>query len=221
MSLRIGVRMVNSSTLTILVAIISVLPALVTAQVPASNAQVNNPPIVPPNNAELSNAVTGQTRSGGQNQNFNTQYAEAALKLAELTLHQAGEANQRFPGTYSALTIRCLQSQVAIAQAKLQLAQSADNGGLQQILLSEIDGNLKTAEAKLQNASAGGKPRTPQTADVQLLQLAVDVERLAAERAKSPNASLADLLQWQLEELHQQLVQQQLEIDQLVTLIRQ
>jgi len=92
------------------------------------------------------------------------------------------------------------------------------NAGCQIVALADlaIDGNLKTTEAKLQNASAGGKPRTPQSADVQLLQLTVDVERLAAERAKSPNASRAELLQWQIEELHQQSVHQQLEIDQLI-----
>ena len=221
MSLRVDIRVVNGFPLTFFLAAFSVTAPMTFAQAPASNAQINNPPIVQTNNPQTSDAVIGQPQTGRQAKEFNAQYAEAALKLAELTLRQAGAANQQFPGTYSAVTIRCLQGQVAIAQSRLQVAQNGGNGGLQRILLSEIDGNLKTAEAKLQNVSAGGKPRTPKSADVQLLQLAVDVERLAAERAKSPNASLAELLQWQIEELHQQLVYQQLEIDQLVTLIRQ
>jgi hypothetical protein len=226
MTLQIDIRAVNVFVLSFFLAVFSTMPVVTFAQAPAtkaqpSNALVNTPPIAQTNNSQSINAVTGQTQAAGQSQNFNAQYAGAALKLAELTLRQAVEANQQFPGTYSAVTIRCLQSQVAIAQSRLEVAQNGGNGGLKNILLGEIDGNLRIAEAKLQNAMAGGKPRPAQSTDVQLLQLAVEVERLAAERAKSPSASLAELLQWQIEELHQQLVQQQLEIDQLVTLIRQ
>jgi hypothetical protein len=226
MSLRIGIRVLNGIVSAFVLAALSAMPRIAFSQEPAnsasvSNAQASSAPVVQASNREPSSAATGQLQAGRPVQDFNVQYAEASLKLAELTLRQAIQANQRFPGTYSAVTIRCLQSQVAVAQSRLQLAQTGGNRGLQNILLSEIDGNLKSAEAKLQNASASGKPRTPTGADVQLLQLAVEVERLAAQRAQSPNASLAELLQWQIEELHQQLVQQQLEIDQLLTLIRQ
>jgi Tfp pilus assembly protein PilX len=132
-------------------------------------------------------------------------YAQAQLRLAELTLQKAQALNHRMPNTITPGMIGLFSDDVEFAKAQLQAVKSTGKLDSFQGLLRRAELGLRSAEQNLKKTIEADKlmPGTFDATDVERLKINVELARVRLERGKAlANADPQAKLQWQVELLN-------------------
>ena len=148
---------------------------------------------------------------------FDVQLAKVRLQLAKVELERALGANERVR-IYPPVTLQFLRRNVDVAQAKLE-AVTKPGGDSHDAHLRELENNLKTAELKWKIAfeTRERSPGALDEAGVEALRLRVEVARLALARARQPETVTTPLnhLQWEIEQLRDEMLELTLRVEEL------
>jgi hypothetical protein len=155
--------------------------------------------------------------AGRAQADLNVAYTRAYLKLAQLNLDMAMEANTRYPGTMPDTVLQPLRELVAIAQAELQEALGGKGRDVHALRVRFSEVGIAPAEAALRAAETVNQrsPGTVSPRELERLRLQLEVARLELARARSVGLDLEGL-QWQLLDLRKDLLQLQSRVEQLV-----
>jgi len=139
-------------------------------------------------------------------------YARAALKLAQMDLQKALDANKQVARTLPPYVIEPFRAAVKIADKQLQYALHEDAESLHHIHLAIAEAKVTAAESQLEMALAVNKQTSGLFSDTEIerLRQAAEVARLGLAKARAVNVSShAEHLQWQVEELQKEVMQLQ------------
>jgi hypothetical protein len=133
-------------------------------------------------------------------------YAEASLKLAQIDLQRAEDANERVAGTITPGAMDQLQHRVFEAQARLSALRG--ESGAAAASLKVLEAAATIAATRLSQAEAANRRAPGAVPQLQLERLRVgnELAQLRIERTKSlQQAPLEQQLAWEVEQLHQEL----------------
>jgi len=151
------------------------------------------------------------------NGNLDMQLAKARLKLANLELKRVSAANKRLPGLYSLVTIELLRRDVNIAQMRLDALSRSGAANTHAAHLRWLESTVKIAEFRWKTAERlrERSPELSEASQVETQRLRAEVARLALARARDPArvATPVDHMQWQLDQLRQELLELTLRVE--------
>lgn len=149
-------------------------------------------------------AAAQQTpRPAGAARNFDVEYAQAKLELAEANLKRAEGMNQRVSNAVSANVVSEYQHDVSVAQSRLDAAQAGKPHEFA-VWLRAAETNAEAAKTAWNSAVAANKrtPGTVEATDVERLRLRAEVLRLNFERGQSlADQSREVQLEWRVSSL--------------------
>jgi hypothetical protein len=157
--------------------------------------------------------------AGRSEDDLDVRYARASLKLAQLNLDKALQANQRYRGTMPDSVLQPLRELVQIARVELQEAPRGKDRDVHALRVRFAEAGVAPAEAALRSAETVNQraPGTVSPTELDRLRLQLEVARLALARAQAGSGgSNLDDLQRQLLELRKDLLQLQVRVEQLV-----
>lgn len=132
-------------------------------------------------------------------------YAQAQLRLAELTLQKAQSLNQKMANTITPAMVSVFTDDVEFAKSQLQAVKSTGKLDSYQGLLRRAELGLRSAEQSLKKLTEADKlvPGTFDASDIERLKLNVELAKVRLERGKTlANADPQAKLQWQVELLN-------------------
>lgn len=137
-------------------------------------------------------------------------YAEARVRLAELALEKAQEANRKIHNTISSIEMRRLEEQVILAQKQRALARQYTTGTSTQTQLSAARAALRIAEANHRVALEAQQKNAGAFSEILLkeIEARLEIARLRVEIWEDPVylPTLVDELQWQIDRLTEQVI---------------
>ena len=167
---------------------------------------------------EPASASTAQ-RNSGAGEGLEARYARTSLRRATLQLEQALEENRRMPGLYSDPLIERLRQNVQVAEQQLEHALRPEKVDRHEVHVRSAEAALRMAESELRHAEELRRrlPRSYTDNDLERFRLSVEIARLRLERARDPEtfASPQAHLQWQVEDLRQELLDLRLRLEEL------
>jgi hypothetical protein len=150
-------------------------------------------------------------------ENLEVRYARAHVKLAMLDLKRAEYWNKMIPNMISARTIDFLRKHVEIDLEQLRQSQQEDYADVHQIYMRGAKAAVDLAEADVARKQAASKAAGDayNTLELDRALAVADVARLNLERTKSQDRSMQTIsdLQWQLEELRNQVLELQIQVE--------
>jgi len=160
---------------------------------------------------ESQTGTDGTTDKKGNGESLDVRYAEAYAQLAQLQLQQALDANEKMRATFSKVLIERLRQHARIAGQLLERTRNPDASSQPDLNISSAEAELKLAEVKLQTSLALTRrvPGFEPKADLEQLRAKVEVARLRLEKARqlSGKLSLEENLQWQVNQLRDDLLE--------------
>ena len=164
-------------------------------------------------------AAPTETTAGNLPENNGQRYARALLQLARLNLQNALDAGVKSPGIYSVGSIELLQQNVGIAEERLRQARQPGGGDGHSVHVRSSAAQLRVAEANLRAAVALRKrsPKYIRKSGLERLRLIVEIARMRLAKAQEwKTAGLTQAhMQWQLDQLREQIDELHLRIDQI------
>ena len=139
-----------------------------------------------------------------QHEPIGVRYAEARLKLAELTLKKAQELNKRVPLTIPTPMMSQFADDVTFAKSQIEIAKRNSDGDHFQGWIERAEVDRRTAEAKLKRILETEKaiPGTFTTTDIDRFRIGVELARLRVEQGRALVKGTPEArLQWQLDML--------------------
>lgn len=141
-------------------------------------------------------------------------YARAHLELAKMDLRRAMELNVRMPNVLPLGTIDALRRHVEIDEEQLKQYLKGENADLRGIYIRSAEAAVKIAEANLKRdrAIAERLGDTSSGRDVEHAMVVAKLAKLNLERIRTEETSQSELthLQWEIEELRNQVLDLQL-----------
>ena len=154
---------------------------------------------------------------GEPEESLEVRYARAHLELAQLDLKRAEYWNRRIPDLISARTIDFLKKHVEVDAEQLRQSQQENYADVSQIYLSGAKAALELAEADVarKQATFSSNGGTASALELDRALAVANVARLNLERTMSQNDSSQSIsyLQWQLEELRNQILELQIKVE--------
>lgn len=165
-------------------------------------------------------AATNSTARNDSSETPAVQLARARLKLAKVELERALATNKRVQ-IYSAVTLELLRRNVDICETRLAALSRPSEVNSHAAHLRELEAKLKIAELR-RKVAVKLQERLPGSIDaskVEAARLRVEVARLALARARDPAhvATPLDHMQWQLEQLRQEMLDLTLRVEEFST----
>ena len=136
-------------------------------------------------------------------------YAEARLRLAELTLKKSQDLNKRVPLTIPNPLMSQFTDDVTFAKSRLEAAKRNSPADAFQIWIERAEVEQRTAEAKLKQVldTERAVPGTFSTVDLDRFRVGVEMAKLQVERGRSlVDAPSEAKLHWQMEMIGDSLV---------------
>jgi hypothetical protein len=176
-------------------------------------ASAQQPPSQQGGNAFDRNASVDQDRA----QNLDMQYAEVALELSNLELQRAIDINKQVPGTFSKVALEALNQSVMINQEQLaNFKRGPKDRKALYLIAAEI--NAQAAETGYKRGLQINQinPGTFAPAELQRLKLTAELADIGLAKARSVDPrNAADFLQWQMDQLREDLYQLRNRVAQL------
>jgi hypothetical protein len=151
-------------------------------------------------------------------QDLNLRLAKARLKLAKLELERAIKANEK-AAIYTTTTLELLRTNVDIAQARLDAVGQPEKLSMHAAHLREVEGAAKIADLRLKQAEQLHEevPSSFSESRVESMRLRAEIARLELQRARNPAVVSSPLehLQWQMDQLRQELLDLNLRVEEL------
>lgn len=185
--------------------------AVATAQTAGSdNAQQNA------RNATGNDAKAKDDKAAAEKaRDLDLRYSEAMLGLARLELQRAMGINRQIPGTFTKTAIEALEQSVIVCEAQVEALK--ENKRIPLYLIA-AEANAKAARQSLQRVLAINQqnPGTITPIEVERLRLTAELANLALEKARTIKPqNEAQFLQWQLDQLREDLFQLRNRVAQL------
>jgi Tfp pilus assembly protein PilX len=149
--------------------------------------------------------TAAQPPKANDKDSLSVRYAQAQLRLAELTLQKAQSLNQRMANTITPAMVSLFSDDVEFAKSQLQAVKSTGKLDSYQGLLRRAELSLRTAEQNLKKITEADKlmPGTFDASDLERLKINVELAKVRLERGKAlANADPQTKLQWQVELLN-------------------
>ena len=151
-----------------------------------------------------------------EKESLNVRYARANLALAKLDLRRAMDMDNQIPNFYRISAMESLRRHVAIDQEQLKQAIQAPNGNFHDIFVRSAEASLKMAKADLRRKQKA-REEMPDDASIyeeKRAEAIVEIAKLQLEITNDKESSQYSLmyLQWQIEELRNQLLELQLQV---------
>lgn len=143
---------------------------------------------------------------------LNIRYAEAYLKMMEATLERHLESNRVMANTVRPSVIENLQSAVAKARDRVELARG-DESASARVLVTSAEGKLRMAEEVLRRAEAANNRRARAVADGEIARLRseVDLAKVRVEKARHlASESALSTVNYELEQLREDVQELQM-----------
>ena len=157
------------------------------------------------------------TSNQEQEESLEVRYARAHLDLAKLDLKRAEYWNRQIPDVVSARTLDYLKKHVQIDAEQLRQTQQENYADVQQIYLAGAKAAVELAEADVARKQLSLKKTGGTYAALELDRAVavLNVAKLNYERTASQQDSLQTIsyLQWQLEELRNQILELQVKVE--------
>ena len=155
------------------------------------------------------------------NESIDIRYARAHLELAKLDLRRALEWNKRVPHLFPAVTIEKLRRHVVIDEEQLKQCLMGQDSDLHEVCIRTAEAAVEIAEADLKR-KRGVHERMPTTfsaLNVERSRAAAKVARLNLERTRAQETaeSVVAHLQWQIDELRNQVLELQLQLEMVAS----
>ena len=134
--------------------------------------------------------------------------AEANLKLAEIELRRAAEANQRVGGAFPRSTLDALEETVQIARHRTQQLES--KGDRLAFYVQSAEAALKTAQGRLLQAQQANERARGAVPNIELARLTARAElaQLKVQQARGlEGAAPQAVLNWRLDQLQAELLE--------------
>lgn len=150
----------------------------------------------------------------------NVRFCRASLKLAQLTLQEANEANQRMAHTFPKTQISRLEQDVRLAELRLKAALEPAGRSFREENLLLAEAAITVADADYQQALRANQraPGTIGKTKLERLRMEVEAARLHLERertlADDTTSRLTDV-QWQMELLRDEVIHLRNRVEQL------
>jgi hypothetical protein len=166
-------------------------------------------------NADQPTAAKVGDRSQEQ-ESLNVRYARAHLALANLDLRRAMDMDNQIPNFYTNSAMESLRRHVAIDQEQLKQAIQAPNGNFHDIFVRSAEASLKMAKADLRRKQKAREKMPSDTSiyEEKRAEAIVEIAKLQLEITNDKESSQYSLmyLQWQIEELRNQVLELQLQV---------
>lgn len=168
-----------------------------------------------------SNAVgqppADQTDASEQEESLEVRYARAHLELAKLDLKRAQYWNRQVSDSVSDKTLAYLQKHVEIDQEQLEQSKQGNLANVHQMYIRGAEASLEWAEAQLARRQRAFKEVGGTLSAIELDRAiaVVNVARLNLERTRMQQDTMHTIayLQWQLEELRNQVLELQVKVE--------
>ena len=151
-------------------------------------------------------------------ESLDIRFARAHLELAELDLRRALEWNKRMPGLFSDRTIAYLRKHVEIDGEQLSQSIAQQNPDVHEIYIRGAEAAVELADADVQRRQAIYKsfPDNFHALELDRAIAVAKVAKLCLERTVTKKSSTDTLsqLQWQVEELRNQLLEIQIKMEE-------
>lgn len=151
-----------------------------------------------------------------EQESLNVRYARAHLALAKLDLRRAMEMDNQIPNFYPISAMESLRRHVAIDQEQLKQAKQAPNGNFHDIFVRSAEASLKMAKADLRRKQKAREKMPDATSiyEEKRAEAIVEIAKLQLEITNDKESSQYSLmyLQWQIEELRNQVLELQLQV---------
>ncbi len=150
-------------------------------------------------------------------ESLDVRHARAHLELAELEMRHALEWNKRIPGLFSERTIAYLRKHVEIDGEQLSQSIAHQNPDVHEIYIRGAQAAVELADADVQRRQAIYKsfPDNFHALELDRAIAVAKVAKLNLERTVAKKGSIDTLsqLQWQVEELRNQLLELQIKME--------
>ena len=150
-------------------------------------------------------------------ESLNIRHARAHLELAELDLRRALQWNKRIPDLFSDRTIAYLRKHVEIDGEQLSQSIAHQNPDAHEIYIRGAQAAVELADADVQRRQAIYKsfPDNFHALELDRAIAVAKVAKLSLERTVAKKGSIDTLsqLQWQVEELRNQLLELQIKME--------
>lgn len=151
-------------------------------------------------------------------ESLDVRHARAHLELAKLDLRRAQAWNKRMPGLFSERTIAYLRKHVEIDGEQLSQSMAQQNADVHDIYIRGAEAAVELADADVQRKQAIYKsfPDDYHAIELDRSIAVAKVAKLSLERTVAKKSSINTLsqLQWQVEELRNQLLELQIKIEE-------
>ncbi|MGD9649123.1 MAG: hypothetical protein AB7U73_25655 [Pirellulales bacterium] len=160
-----------------------------------------------PTTTDAAPSASADDSDASKKEDLQIQFAQAHVRLMQLEIQKADEANSRVPGTIPRFMMEQLRGELGYAQGRLNQAKGLHDehsNPYRELALSKLrlgEENLRKAElANRMNAN------TVSPTEVARRRAIVEIERLRVELAdKLDLTDPSAVMQWELDELHDEM----------------
>jgi hypothetical protein len=161
--------------------------------------------------------AVAEDRNAAEEESLEVRYARAHLELAKLDLERAKAWNKRIPNLFSERTIDFLRKHVEIDEEQLKQAMRPDYMDVHEIYIRTAKAALDLAEADVARKAKSYKAEHDHYSSLELdrAMALAQAARLNLERTLNQGGSLHSIsyLQWQLEELRNQVLELHVKVE--------
>ncbi len=149
---------------------------------------------------------------------FQSQYSQLNLKLAQLELQRALDVNRRIPNTFSQAAIAALRQSADLAKLHVEQIQKHTKDPLYGLYIGSEEASMKIAENEYRSA-LGTNERLQNTYspdDLERLKLTYEVAKTRWEYARELESQPPlTRIEWQLELMREEMVRLRARVEQL------
>lgn len=208
----IGVNRVSSKIL------VYAKPLVVMGVSLSLSALADEPNAKSPDNQAIAANPT-KPESSGEVEAIEVRYARAHLEMAELDVERALAWNQRIPNLFNDRELDNLRKHVVVNQEQLKQSLRGYDSSVYQVVLRTAEATLKACESEVARRKSRYQemPNRFNALELDHAQVQLKVAKLNLQRTRLQKDSVSTIafLQWQIDELRNQLMETQLRIEKI------
>ena len=158
---------------------------------------------------ESRQASPGSAAAADELQGLNERYAKTSLRLAQLNLQRAIDANRKIARAVSSTEVERLRQIVNLAEDEVrkEMAAGKEQGASMNVRTASANAKVAIAEWRKAQTANEREPGTVTADEMERLRLTAELAQLglARERAAGNTQSVVGELEWQIAQLRQEV----------------
>jgi len=157
------------------------------------------------------------TEQSEQANDLDVRYARLTLALSQLELQRAQQINKQVPGTFTRTSLSAFEQSVIINEEQVKMLTQKGGKRIPMFLIA-AEANAKAAQQQLQRVMAINQlnPGTITPIEIDRSRLTAELANVGLEKARSIKPqNEAQFLQWQVDQLREDLYQLRIRVAQL------